>query len=213
MTDQDAIRSDTLGDDIAFMRALAEEGRQVPIVDGRILVVSGLCFGSSSLAIWVSLTFNVLVSRGSFVAIWMIGLVGFLGFLFSTKGRQGPRATPSRAIGVAWSAAGWSIFFVGLSIAVMAARGKDSYVTNAFLPFVLSIYGSAWFVAAAMTRARWLFGVAFGAFAFALVTAWFASLGVVVFLVYALGLYTLVAAPGWVLMRQARRAVPSEVGA
>ncbi|MGZ6015942.1 MAG: hypothetical protein ACXWKM_09375, partial [Phenylobacterium sp.] len=87
-----------------------------------------------------------------------------------------------------------------------AVRGNDPYVANAFLPFILTIYGSAWFVAAAMTRARWLFGVAFGAFGFALVTAWFASQGVAVYLVYALGLYALVAAPGWVLMRQARRA-------
>jgi hypothetical protein len=206
MTDQDAIRPDTLGDDIAFMRALAEEGRQVPFVGGPILVVSGLCFGTASLAIWGSLTFNILVSSWSFMAIWTICLVGFLAFLFASKRRRGSSAASSRAIGVAWSAAGWSILFVGLAVAVMAVRGKDPYVANAFLPFVLTIYGSAWFVAAALTRARWLFGVAFGAFAFALVIAWFASQGLVVYLVYALGLYALVAAPGYVLMRQARRA-------
>ena len=110
------------------------------------------------------------------------------------------------AIGVAWSGAGWSIFFVGLSLAVMAVRGKDPYVANAFLPFILSIYGSAWFVAAALTRTRWLFAVAAGAFAFGLLTAWFASDGLIVFLIYALGLYALVAAPGYVMMRQARPA-------
>jgi hypothetical protein len=201
MTDQNAIR-----DDIAFMRALAEEGRQVPFVGGQILVISGLCFGTASLATWGSLTFDVLVSSWSFIAIWSIGMAGFLAFLFASKRRQRARGAPSRAIGVAWSAAGWSIVFVGLSLAVMAVRGNDPYVANAFLPLVLSIYGSAWFVAAALTKVRWLFGVAFGAFAFALITAWFASQGLVVYLIYALGLYALVATPGWVLMRQARRA-------
>lgn len=202
MTDQNALR-----DDIAFLRVLAEEGRQVPFVGGPILLAAGLCFGSASLAIWVNLSFDLIVSSWSFMVPWVVGLLVFLAFLVIAKRRQGALAGPSRAIGVAWSAAGWSILFVGLSLAVMAVRGRDAYVANAFLPFILSIYGSAWFVAAALTRARWLFGVAFGAFAFALVTAWFASQGVAIYLVYALGLYALVAAPGWALMRQARAAV------
>jgi hypothetical protein len=201
MTDQNAIR-----DDIAFMRALAEEGRKVPFVGGPILLAAGLCFGSASLTIWVNLTFNLVVSSWTFMATWVIGLAVFLVVLAFNKARQGPRTSSSRAIGVAWSGAGWSIFFVGLSLAVMAVRGRDPYVANAFLPFVLTIYGSAWFVAAALTRIRWLFVVAAGAFALALVTAWFASEGLILYLIYAFSLYALVAAPGYVLMRQARQA-------
>jgi hypothetical protein len=196
----------TVRDDIAFMRTLAEEGRQSPLVGGAILVASGLSFGTASLAVWLNLSFNLVTAGWSFPAIWTLSLVIFLGYLFFSKATRGPRPGASRAIGVAWSGAGWSIFFVGLSLAVMAVRGKDPYVANAFLPFILAIYGSAWFVAAALTRTRWLFAVAAGSFAFALVTAWFASEGAIVFLIYALGLYTLVAAPGLALMRQARPA-------
>jgi hypothetical protein len=201
MTDQNAIR-----DDIAFMRALAEAGRQGPIVGGSILLASGLSFGTASLAVWLNFTFGLVTESWSFAAIWILSLVVFVAYLVFSHANQGPRAGASKAIGIAWSGAGWSIFFVGLSLALMAVRGRDPYVANAFLPFILSIYGSAWFVAAALTRARWLFAVAFGSFAFALVTAWFASQGLIVFLIYALGLYVLVAAPGFVLMRQARRA-------
>ena len=43
MTDQDAIR-----DDIAFMRALAEEGRNGPLVGGPMLLAAGLSFGSTT---------------------------------------------------------------------------------------------------------------------------------------------------------------------
>ena len=103
------------------------------------------------------------------------------------------------------SGAGWSIFVVGLSLVVMAMRGKDAYVGNAFMPFILAIYGSAWFVAAALSRTRWLFAVSVGAFVMALVTAWFAVDGVAIYLVYALSLYFLAAAPGFVLMRRARQ--------
>ena len=43
MTDQNqAIR-----DDIAFMRALAEEGRQTPLLGGSVLVAVGLIFGGT----------------------------------------------------------------------------------------------------------------------------------------------------------------------
>jgi hypothetical protein len=201
MTDQNAIR-----DDIAFVRALAEEGRNGPLVGGPILLASGLCFGSASLAIWLNQTFALVTAGWSFLAIWTISLALFLGWLFVARPARRAAAGASHAIGAAWSGSGLSIFFVGLSLAVMAVRGRDPYVANAFLPFILSIYGSAWFVAAVLTRTRWLFAVAAGAFAFALLTAWFASDGRVVFLIYALGLYALVAAPGYVVMRKARQA-------
>jgi hypothetical protein len=201
MTDQN-----TVHDDIAFMRALAEEGRQSPLLGGQILVASGLSFGSASLAVWANTNFTLVAASWSFPAIWAASLVVFLGYLFFSRTTRGPRPGASRAIGVAWSGSGLSIFFVGLSLAVMAVRGKDAYVENAFLPFILAIYGSVWFVAASLGRARWLFAVAAGSFAFALVTAWFASEGATIFLVYALGLYALVAAPGFVMMLQARRA-------
>jgi hypothetical protein len=202
MTDQDAVRND-----IAFMRALAEEGRNGAPIGGSILVASGLCFGAASLAVWIAATWRLIHSNLGFSAIWMVAMAVFMAYLFIGKATQGQKLSgSSRAFGVAWSGAGGSIFFVGLSLVVMAVHGKDPYVGNAFLPFILAIYGSAWFVAAALTRARWLYAVAFGAFGMAVVVAWFASEGVMLYLVYALSLYGLAAAPGVVLIRQARRA-------
>jgi hypothetical protein len=202
MTDQDAIR-----DDIAFMRTLAEEGRLGPLAGGSILVASGLSFGSASLAVWAGVTYRLIHDQWTVSAIWMLSMVAFLGYLFLSKAARGPRSATNRALGVAWSGAGISIFIVGLSLVVMAVRGKDAYVGNAFMPFILAVYGSAWFVAAALTRTRWLFAVSAGAFVMALVTAWFAKDGVAVYLVYALSLYALAAAPGFVLMRASEAAV------
>ena len=148
-----------------------------------------------------------MTSSWSFFAIWTVSLAVFLAFRFAHRATRPPAgAGSSRAIGVAWSGGGLSIFFVGLSLAVMAVRANDAHVANAFLPIILSIYGSAWFVAAALSKTRWLYAVAAGAFAFSLLTAWFASDGVIVFLIYALGLYALVAAPGYVVMRRSRQA-------
>ena len=201
MTDQNAVR-----DDIAFMRTLAEEGRAGAPLGGSILIASGLSFGSASLAIWAGVTWRLLHHDWEVAAIWTASLVVFLGYLFIAKAAWGEKkkgATP-RAVGIAWSGAGWSIFFVGLSLAVMAVHGHDAYVANAFMPFILAIYGSCWFVAAALSRARWLYAVAFGSFGMAVLAAWFAANGLMLYLVYGLSLYGLGALPGLVLTLQAR---------
>ena len=202
MTDQNAVR-----DDIAFMRTLAEEGRVGAPLGGSILIASGLSFGTASLAVWAGVTWRLIHHGWVIAAIWTASMVLFLGYLFIGKAIYGQKKGGSpRAVGIAWSGAGWSIFFVGLSLAVMAVHGHDDYVANAFMPFIMAIYGSCWFVAAALTRARWLYAVAAGSFAMALVTAWFAADGVMLYLVYGLSLYVLAAAPGFVLTLQLRKA-------
>ena len=201
MTDQAAIR-----DDIAFMRTLAEQGRTGPLVGGSVLLVSGLSFGSASLAVWADLTWKLSHSPWVIPGVWMAAMVIFMGYLFGSKVMRTRSGGASKALGLAWSGAGWAIFFVGLSLVVMAVHGKDGYVASAFMPFILSIYGSAWFLAAALTKTRWLYAVAFGSFAMALVVAWFASLGAALYLVYGLSLYGLAALPGGILARQAGKA-------
>jgi hypothetical protein len=201
MTDQDAVRAD-----IAFMRALAEEGRTGPFVGGSVLLVSGLSFGTASLAVWAEFTWKLVRADWAIPAVWMLSMVVFMTYLFASKTLKNRGGGASKAIGMAWSGAGWAIFFVGLSLAVMAAHGHDPYVASAFMPFILAIYGSAWFLAAALTPKHWLYLVAFASFAMAVVVAWFAAEGATLYLVYALSLYGLAAAPGYALVRQARHA-------
>ena len=48
----------TLGEDIAFMRALAEEGRSRPLIGGSILLGSGVLYGTASLLVWAASTYG-----------------------------------------------------------------------------------------------------------------------------------------------------------
>ena len=136
MTDQNhAIR-----DDIAFMRELAEEGRQAPIVGGSILLASGLSFGTASLAIWGlnSRPSRLVNSSWSFfnAAIWTVLSLRWPCSWPSCSPRKRNMQRPAwarrrlvnRAIGVALvgQPGSWSMFFVGLSLVVMAVRGKDA---------------------------------------------------------------------------------------
>jgi hypothetical protein len=71
---------------------------------------------------------------------------------------------------------------------------------------VLTAYGSAWMVAAAMTRVRWWSVTALMSYAGAVAVAWFAD-SPAIYLVYALVLAAVALVPGLILMRQE----PSEI--
>lgn len=200
MTDQQ-----NLGDDIAFMRGLAEAGREAPMLGGSILVAAGLVFGTASFTVWALL-------RAGFYG-WMHPIVWgaaggvFLLCLFALRGTTKSGAGGSaQAMGVAWSGVGWAIFAIVTSLMLFSARLGDWTVMSAMPSIILALYGSAWFVAACLRRAAWLHAVAFGSFAMALVNGWYAADGAVVYLIYGVSLLALLAVPGLVLMRQARAA-------
>ena len=196
----------TLGEDIAFMRALAEEGRSRPLIGGSILLGSGVLYGTASLLVWAASTYGFM-NPGTVPLIWLAALIGsIIQLVFTRSWAPRVESAASRASGLAWAGASWAIFVVVFSMILVAARTGDLLVMATLPSIALAFYGSAWFVAAALTRSAWLFGVAFGSFLMALVSAWFVAEGAIVYLIYAISLYALAAAPGFVLMRRARRA-------
>ena len=200
MTDQSSIR-----DDIAFLKGLAEEGRQGPMIGGSVLVASGLLFGSASLAIWVALTQGA-KPQGGVMWVWPAAAVLFFAYLFVFL-RGVPRVNAaSQATGIAWSGAGWAMFTVVASLMLIATRAQAWEVAAAISPMILALYGCAWFVAGRIYRSLWVTLVAFASFGMALVNAWYATEGATGYLIYGVTLYLLAALPGFVLVRQASRA-------
>lgn len=199
MTDQK-----TLSDDIAFLRALAEAGRDGPVNGGSILVASGLLFGTASAVIWAAAVAGVAVPGIQFV--WAIALVLFLAYLAYQKRGARPASEASRLQGLAWSGLGWAMGTVVVSLLLMAVRTNIWQIAAAISPVILSLYGAAWVGAAGLSRVRWLNLVGAGSFLAALLNAWLAAEGTAYLLVYAVSLYLLVALPGLILMRRARAA-------
>jgi hypothetical protein len=192
-------------DDIAFMRALAEDGRAGPLFGGSILFAGGFLFGLTSLTVWAAL--RGLIPGGQNIHIlWFIAALLFFVALFFLKSRIPARGGSSRSAGQAWSALGWASSAIIVSLLVMGFRSRDPLLGEAIAPVMLGIYGAGWAVASMMTQQRWLMGVALGAFAMALTIAWFATDMALVYLLYGIGLLLLGALPGLILMRQARRA-------
>lgn len=195
----------TLKDDIAFMRALAQEGSSAPLLGGSILVAAGLIFGGASVVHWAVITDILVVSPWAFPIIWFGALILFLGTLTvlnrRMRGRPGASSPGNRASGTAWAAVGWTIFAISLSLMIIGIRARSEIPMLVFPSLILGLYGMGWSVAAAMSKKRWIWLTAVGSYAAALVVAWFA-IEPMVYLVYGTALLLLAALPGYVLMRQ-----------
>jgi hypothetical protein len=196
--------------DIAWMRKLAEEGASTPFRGGGILMAAGLIYGTASLLHWAAFADVIPGGATAVNAVWLAATVAFLLALFlllrRLKQEGAVRTFTDRAAGMAWSAAGWSVFALFLSLMVLAWRLGEAALAMLWLvpSIVIVFYGLAWSVTAAMTRSRTLGGIALASFAAAPALAALAG-SEVQYLGYAAALFGLAALPGFLLMRQARR--------
>ena len=130
------------------------------------------------------------------------------GCIKAMKRGGGVMTAANRASGTAWASVGWGIFALSLSMAVLGFRmgGEAVLVTFALMPSMIMVfYGMGWAVSAAMLRSRNLWLLAIGSFAAAPLLATLTGQNEQ-YLAYAGAMLLLMALPGWLLMRAAKRA-------
>ena len=200
----------TLKDDIAFMRAMAEEGRSAPLLGGAVLTSAGVVYALASLAQWAVLTQTVAVSYKVLPYMWLAAMLISMTLLAVFKrrlaGAPGSASPANRAARFAWKGVGQAIFAIGAAMFIAVWKTQDYNLINFSPSIVLALYGVAWTVGGLMIPASWVRFVAWGAFAAAVLMALLIG-DVKVWLAYAAALLLLTAVPGVVLMRQA----PSDV--
>lgn len=201
MSDQDQ----SVRDDIAFMRSLAEAGRTGNMAGGEILLCAGLIYAVASFATAGCMAAG-LVTSGLFMPIvWFGATALFLFCLFTLKASARERASGAAgSAGAAFSSAGLSIFFIIVSLMLIAYRANAWVIMSASAPVIVAIYGGCWWLAAVLTKIRWLYAVAYGSFAAGLAMAWYATEPVMQFTLYGVTLLLLLAAPGFAFMRKSQ---------
>lgn len=206
MTDQ----MQTVRDDIAYIRTLADEGRRGPPRGGAILLAAGLIWSATSLAAWIAYERRDVVPEGWQSGVWLVGMGVFLTTLAllirSYRGKPGMSSVNNRVTRTAWSAAGWSIFVFVLAMVAACRRLNSNLPTVMIAPYVLSVYGVGWTVAASVSDQRWMTWTAVGSFAVAVIMGCLAASSAQ-YLAYAAALLLLMALPGWRLLRQEVAAV------
>jgi hypothetical protein len=192
----------SLSDDVAFLRALAEGGTSGAAREGAILVAVGLIFGLVAVQYWAIDSAYFAVSPAVNTWLWLDGLIPFLvcmAVILAKFRAQAPGAA-SRALVATWQGVGTA--FIVADVALYAASkelGIPLLVKWVFPLVVFALIGGAWSVAFAVRR-RSAFGLlAGGNFAAAILS------GIVIgrpqeWLVLAGGLIFLVALPGGVML-------------
>lgn len=192
-------------DDLAFLRALAEEGRRTPLLGGSLLAAAGGCYGLASLVQWLILARIVGVPPVSVFGVWLVAMAVHLTIqtvlIRRLTKRPGMTSSTNRASRDAWTAVGIGCFVLILAIAVASWKARTGLLIGFAPSIVLVLYGSAWWVAASVSRIAWIRVVALASFATAVALGFLIG-STLVWLAYAAALIFLAALPGLVLTRQ-----------
>jgi hypothetical protein len=143
--------------DIDYVRTLAEEGRQAPMVGGRIMVFWGTLASLTLIAHWAIVQGLVPVPLSALLWIWVgMSVVGGLATLAlgaSLNRAPGASAANNRAASAIWSAMGVAMLavFLGVLTAVMGL-GAPLVVWNVLPGAALALYGMAYLSAAFLHR-------------------------------------------------------------
>lgn len=170
------------GTDLARLRAIAEEGRNRPLLGGPSLIVWGAAIAAAALFNWLVLGRMIAVPNWSISLVWF-GLMGGAGVVASRfhRGHADTDAALSNANRVSravWLMAGAFLgtLAVGLTLyaihAMRSGGGEASFgALSVMAPVTFGTFGIALAATAVAGEARWLLRFAWASLAFTVVTA------------------------------------------
>jgi hypothetical protein len=197
----------TLRDDLAFLRDLTEDAGSGFGREAVVMIGVGVIFGVIDFVYWLIFSGRLATPPWVGAWLWAFGLVLFFVTLPFVRARlPAPTGTAARATAAAWGGIGMSLLAAGLGLLLGAWRtGLPNLVLWVFPTVLFTLYGAAWVVAFAAKRKAWFAGVALACFVEAV------AVGALMgspdqFLALSLGLFALLAAPGFAVLRAARAA-------
>jgi hypothetical protein len=195
----------SLKDDLAFLRGLAQDDGKGLARDGFSLAAVGVIFSVVTLFYWGVYSGPLAGAKVLAYGVWAVGVVVMIAIVEIAKRRLPPSTGgAARAMSMAWNGVGVSMTAGGLGLLAAGWRLQDGYFVLATFPILLfALYGAAWSVAYAALRVGWFALVSAGCFAAAV------GEGLLYrtphqWLVLSIGLLLLVGVPGVAIFNKAR---------
>jgi hypothetical protein len=208
-------KSDDLASELAYVRSLAEEGRNAPLVGGRFFLIWGAVIGFTALLIYVNYAAALNLGFVNGFTPWITAFVAGWGLSFMLGRRAGAKpgalTIGNQTANSVWLAVGIFISLFWITLMVVHDNYIDGGMAPYFLfslmfPVVFGLYGVAFFATATAARLGWLRYFAYLSWGFAIVSLFLLG-SPHQLLVGALGSLSCAALPGLILMRQE----PSEI--
>ena len=201
--------SDMIADDLAYVRALAEAGRNAPLVGGRYYLIWGGLIGLAAFIAYFNASGVLsLGAMGGYVP-WV--LAGVLGWVLSfTVGRRAGVKPGALTLGNRTAMAAW--FGVGIFMTVLFATfavAHDNFIDDGIpayflfdlmFPIAFGLYGVAFYATATAAQLNWLKYFSGLSWAFAVICIFLIGSDLHL-LAGAIGTVLCAALPGLLLMR------------
>ena len=199
-----------LAGEIAYVKALAEEGRNAPLVGGALYVIWGAVITCASLLTYLRIVGAVKLAFVGDLGFWIAALaIGWgASFFYGRKRGLKPGAFTigNRTATAAWFAVGVYVsLFWGAALLFQSrfsAIGVDAGVIFGMIfPIAFGLYGVAFYATAVAARLDWMRGFAIAAWIFSLAALFYLE-DALHFLVGAAGSLICAVLPGLILMRR-----------
>lgn len=194
--------TDSAREDLAFLRALADDAGAPPTMLGLHLLAVGAIYGANLIGIWAVSVFGVSLPEGWLMWSWAPGTALYLPVCLwiSLKSRRFAMGPTARVFLAAWIAVG--LIALPIVIVMEIARARTGIAFTAIWPALsFLLYGGAWAALGIIRRKSWHGAVALGCLATAIAGALLID-DPAGWLVMGVGLLLFMAAPGFALMRQ-----------
>jgi hypothetical protein len=205
-----ASQKQDMADELAYVRSLAEEGRNAPLVGGVIYVIWGGLIGAAALVQYASLAGVISLEGALGWAPWFAAFaLGWTLSLFAGRranAKPGARTVGNRTASSAWFAVG--LFISGFWITLFLVHDRyvavgvpDYFLFSLMFPIAFGLYGVAFFASATAARLDWLRWFALAAWGFSFATMFLLNNSLQM-LVAAIGTLVCALLPGVILMRR-----------
>lgn len=142
------MKSETMTDDLAFVRQLAEEGATTPALSGRFSVWWGVLLALTLVVHWSAMSGFGPVSGGDIGFVWLgMAIVGVIGAAILGRNlgeKPGAFGPVNRVAARIWPVIGCGIFaYVGAIVLAVAVRGQSPVLFDTIMPAAFLLYGTA----------------------------------------------------------------------
>ena len=206
----DTPRPSTVEADLAFMRALADGGRQPAAMAGpSIYLVAGLLYGMQCLYHLVEMLTPIRwpgpLSLAVALGVNVLFFTWMTIVLVRERGQRTGGSGANRAINAMFAATGLANLGFVAVFGLNAAWRHDFSFWLLYAATVFILQGAAWWVAWLMRRRTWMALTAIGWFASGTALGLILNRDMTAYLaVCAAALFLCMALPGWIMVRQAR---------
>jgi hypothetical protein len=149
----------SLTDDLAYMRDLAEAGQKAPLLGGRFLAWWGGLTTLAYLGHYAIASGQFGLPPVSFAILWVGYVLLGMGGMFLMQARFSSHKPGAASVGnqvsrIVWQAAGCLLgaYFTGAFLAAMIGQGTEAFMWS--VPMVIGLYGLAQYVSGVMAQNR-----------------------------------------------------------